>query len=290
LWRDALLVAGKDLRIEARSRVGAQQVAPFAVVVLIIFAFAFDADHTLMRSASAGLFWVAVLFAGVLTVQRSFALEAPDGLRDGLRLSGMDPAGIFLGKAAAVAGQLLVLEVVLAGGIAFLYSASLRGAGLLVLSAVLATVGLSAAGTVYGIVAAGLGVRETLLPLLLLPVVAPVLLAASKVWSDTLSGAPGAWGWLRILVIFAVVSVAAAVGLRPLLRGLQQRSEDPNLNARGNSLIGKIVVLDQPILGGRGRMKMGDGSWTVTGPDMVAGSKVRVAAVDGTELRVEPAP
>jgi len=92
------------------------------------------------------------------------------------------------------------------------------------------------------------------------------------------------------LVIFAVVSVAAAVGMRKLLRGLQQRSEDPNLNARGNSLIGKIVVLDQPILGGRGRMKMGDGSWTVTGPDMVAGSKVRVAAVDGTELRVEPAP
>jgi inner membrane protein len=49
-------------------------------------------------------------------------------------------------------------------------------------------------------------------------------------------------------------------------------------------------VLDQPILRGRGRMIMGDGSWTVTGPDMVAGAKVRVAAVDGTELRVEPAP
>jgi heme exporter protein B len=211
LWRDALLVAGKDLRVEARSRVGAQQVAPFAVVVLVIFAFAFDADHTLMRTAAAGLYWVAVLFAGVLTVQRSFAIEAPDGLRDGLRLSGMDPAGIFLGKAAAVAGQLLVLELLLAGGIAFLYSATLRGAGLLVLSAVLATVGLAAAGTVYGIVAAGLGVRETLLPLLLLPVVAPVLLAASKVWSATLQGAPGAWGWLRILVIFAVVYIAAGV-------------------------------------------------------------------------------
>jgi membrane protein implicated in regulation of membrane protease activity len=49
-------------------------------------------------------------------------------------------------------------------------------------------------------------------------------------------------------------------------------------------------VLDQPILGGRGRVKLGDGSWTVTGPDMVAGAKVRVAAVSGTELRVEPAP
>jgi len=92
------------------------------------------------------------------------------------------------------------------------------------------------------------------------------------------------------LVIFAVVSVASAVGLRPLLRGMQKRSDDPNLNARGNSMIGKVLVLDQPILRGRGRVIMGDGSWTVTGPDMVAGAKVRVAAVDGTELRVEPAP
>lgn len=92
------------------------------------------------------------------------------------------------------------------------------------------------------------------------------------------------------LGVFAVVAVASAVALRPLLRGMQKRSDDPNLNARGDSLVGKIVVLDQPILGGRGRVKMGDGSWTVTGPDMVAGSKVRVASVDGTELRVEPSP
>jgi inner membrane protein len=92
------------------------------------------------------------------------------------------------------------------------------------------------------------------------------------------------------LAIFAVVSVASAVGLRPLLRGMQKRSDDPNLNARGNSMIGKVLVLDQPILRGRGRVTLGDGSWSVTGPDMVAGAKVRVAAVDGTELRVEPAP
>ncbi|MBS0548322.1 MAG: NfeD family protein [Proteobacteria bacterium] len=92
------------------------------------------------------------------------------------------------------------------------------------------------------------------------------------------------------LAVFAVFSVAAAVGLRPILRKLQHRSDDPNLNERGNALIGKVLVLDQPILRGRGRVTMGDGSWTVTGPDMVAGAKVRVAAVDGTELRVEPAP
>ena len=93
------------------------------------------------------------------------------------------------------------------------------------------------------------------------------------------------------LLIFAVFSAGSALMLRPLLRGLQQqRTEDPNLNARGQSMVGRTVVLDQPILNGRARVKFGDGSWTVTGPDMVAGARVRVTAVNGTELKVEPAP
>jgi hypothetical protein len=91
------------------------------------------------------------------------------------------------------------------------------------------------------------------------------------------------------LVVFAIVSVASAIGLRRYLRGLQPRTATV-LNARGDALIGKVFVLDEPILAGRGRIKLGDGSWIVTGPDMVAGAKVRVAAVSGTELRVEPAP
>ena len=94
------------------------------------------------------------------------------------------------------------------------------------------------------------------------------------------------------LFVFAVVSVASAVALRPTLKRLQRGrpSIDANLNARGASLVGKTIVLDTPILAGQGRVKLGDGSWTVTGPDMVAGTRVRVAAVNGTELRVEPAP
>ena len=90
------------------------------------------------------------------------------------------------------------------------------------------------------------------------------------------------------LVVFAIVAVVSAVGLRGYLRGLQPKGS--TLNARGEALVGQTFVLDQPILGGRGRIRLGDGSWSVTGPDMVAGAKVRVAAVSGTELRVEPAP
>lgn len=211
LWHDAALVAGKDLRIELRSRVGAQQVAPFALVVLVLFGLAFDANHTLLRQAAPGLFWVAVTFAGVLAVQRAFSIEASDGARDGLRLSGMDPAGIFLGKAAALTIELLGLQVLLAVGVAVLFASGLHNATVLIVTCLVATIGMAAAGTLYGIVAASLRVRETLLPLLLLPVLSPVLLAATKAWSDALTNAPGAWGWMRVIGVFAVVYVAIGI-------------------------------------------------------------------------------
>ena len=93
------------------------------------------------------------------------------------------------------------------------------------------------------------------------------------------------------LLIFAVVSVASAVGLRRSLRRLQSIDGPPNtLNARGDAMIGRTFVLDSPILNGRGRVNLGDGSWSISGPDMVRGAKVRVKAVNGTELLVEPAP
>lgn len=212
MWRDAVLVAGKDLRIELRSRVATNQVAPFAVLVLVLFAFALDPDRGVLEKASAGLFWVAVVFSALLAVQRSFSLEAGDGARDGLRMSGLDPAAIFAGKATAIALQMLALEVLLGGGVIVLYSAALHGPLLLISTCLLATVGLASAGTIYGALAAGLRVRETLLPLLLLPVLAPVLLAATRACEAALAGAPGeGWPWLRLLAAFAICYTAFGV-------------------------------------------------------------------------------
>ena len=222
MFRDAALVAGKDLRIEARSRVATNQVLPFAFLVLILFAFALDADRGQLASVAAGLFWVTVLFSGLLAVQRSFALEAGDDARDALRLSGLDGAGVFLGKAGAVAAQLLALEVVLAAGVIVLYDVELTGAAFFGLVCALATVGIAASGTVYGAVAAGLRVRETLLPLLVLPVLAPVLLGAARaseaVLGTTDTTMADAWPWVRLLAVFATIYVAfGVVAFGPLL-------------------------------------------------------------------------
>jgi heme exporter protein B len=213
MWRDAALVAGKDLRIEARSKVALSQVAPFGVVALVLFAFALGPDRQLMAEGAPGLFWLAVLFCTVLAVQRSVSVDSSDGARDGLRLSGIDPAGLYLGKAAAIAAQLVVLEVLLAVGVVLLYGARIEVPWLVAASCVLGTIGLATTGTLYGALSSGLRVRETLLPFLLLPIVAPVLLAGTRIWQAAMAGGTPSDGtqWLRLLVVFDAVYLAVGV-------------------------------------------------------------------------------
>jgi membrane protein implicated in regulation of membrane protease activity len=100
---------------------------------------------------------------------------------------------------------------------------------------------------------------------------------------------PGAGLEVQLLA-FALGSGAAFAVLRPLLKQWTRRQPAARINDRAASLIGTVVVLQEPIVGGRGRVSLEDSSWTVRGPDMAAGFKVRVKAVNGSELHVEPAP
>ena len=219
LWREALLVAGKDLRIEARSRVTLYQVLPFGVIVVLLFAFALDPSRGVLPRVAPGLFWVAVLLAALLAVSRAFAVETENGARDSLRLSGLDGSALFLGKAGAIAAELAILEVILGVGVALFYDVEVRSLGLLVAAAVAATAGIAATGTLYGVLAAGLRVRETLVPLLLLPVVAPVMLGATRAWEAGLEGTPGdGWPWVALLALFAVLyTTIGMLAFGPLL-------------------------------------------------------------------------
>ncbi len=219
LWREVRLVAGKDLRIEARSRVTIQQVLPFGLIVLLLFAFALDPDRGVLRRVAPGLFWITVLLSALLAVSRSFGIEADNGARDGLRLSGLDGPALFLGKALAVVVELLALEVVLAACIVVLYGVELNTLFPLVLATLAATVGVAATGTLYGVLAAGLRVRETLVPVLLLPVVAPVLLGATRAWEAAIDGVPSdAWPWVGLLGVFALLFTAIGMlAFGPLL-------------------------------------------------------------------------
>jgi heme exporter protein B len=206
--RIARAVAAKDLRIELRSRVVSNQVLPFSGLVMIMFAFALDNDDVLQRVAG-GLVWLATLFSLFILVQRTFAVETYDGALDSLRVAGVNPQGIFIGKSVALFVQLLVLESVLFVAAVVLYRVNVNGSGVLVTCVLCATAGLAFVGTLYGGLTAGARGRETLLPLLLLPVVAPVLICATRATESAFrSGGVTVgegWPWVGVLAVFAAV-------------------------------------------------------------------------------------
>lgn len=213
----------KDLRIEARSRVVTNQVLPFAGLIMIMFAFALDNDDVLQRVAG-GLIWLATMFSLVVIVQRSFAIDTQDGALDLLRVAGVDLSAVFLGKAIALTMQLLVLDVVLVAAAFLLYQVQVSAVGfvLLVTCVICATTGLGFVGTLYGGLTAGEKGRETLLPLLLLPVVAPVLIAATRA-TEAAFGSGGAatsegWAWVGLLTVFAAVfGLGGTLAFGPLI-------------------------------------------------------------------------
>lgn len=230
----ARAVAAKDLRIEWRSRTIIGQVVPFAAIMLVMFAFALDNGGVVLgprgiRSTvptwvAPGLLWLATLLSALIVVQRSYSVETADGALDALRVAGVDLGGVFLGKAAALAVQLLALEAIILVGDIVLFDTRIDpdGVVLLVTAALAATVGLAAIGTLYGGLTAGAKGRETLLPLLLLPVAAPVLIGATRACDAAFGTGAAAigdgWPWVGMLALFAVAfSVAGVVAFGPLI-------------------------------------------------------------------------
>jgi heme exporter protein B len=212
MWRDAMLVAGKDLRIELRSKVLLWQVVPFAILALLLFALALGPSEATLRRGAPGLMWLALLLSTVLAVTRSAGLEARDGTQAASRLLGLDAGGVFLGKAVALAAQLFVLGLVLEAGLLVLFHVDAARLALATPLALCAVGALAAVGTLYGALVAGTDVSGTLLPLLMLPALAPVLIAGERGTAAVLAGGgPGRWG--VVLGVMAVVYVAVGVVL-----------------------------------------------------------------------------
>jgi heme exporter protein B len=115
-----MLVAAKDLRIELRSRVLLWQVVPFGVMALMLTGLAMGPNSQNAANLAPGMFYLVLLFVVILTVSRAFAIESPVGTSQSTKMLGLDPAGVFLGKASAIFLQLLLVGSVLLLGAATL--------------------------------------------------------------------------------------------------------------------------------------------------------------------------
>jgi heme exporter protein B len=217
----AWAIARKDALSELRGRQATGSTLFFAALVLLLFGFALGPDSRRLYEAAPGLLWLAVVFGGLLTVARLHQVETEDGALDELARYPVERRAIYLGKAIAGLLAMLVLGGVLLPVVAILYGIDLLSAApALLLTVVLGAIGFAAVGTFYAGVTVRMRAREVMLPLLMLPVIAPLLLAAVKATAAALGGDPfGELGaWLQLLAAFDLVMLlAGAAGYGYLL-------------------------------------------------------------------------
>jgi heme exporter protein B len=207
--RQAGTIAAKDLRAEFRNKEVLNAAFSFALIVLLLFSFAFDPiSNPNVREMAGGLLWIVYLFAGILVLNRSFARETPNECIDALVASPLSGAALFTGKCFANSVLLLVLELISLPIFGVFYDVRWTGAfGRLVLIFALGTWALAAVGTMFSAVTANNRLREVMLPLLVFPLTIPALMACVELTGLALAGeAPAsAEVWWRLLIVFDLI-------------------------------------------------------------------------------------
>lgn len=205
-------IVRKDLSIERRK--GQMLASLFLLALLVILLFAFSLDPGRLRGPAfvAGLLWTTLLLSGTLALNRSFVLERELGAWAALALAPIDRGSIYLGKTIANFIFLLAAALCLLPLIALLLgTAGISPSALLPVSLLLGVAGISAVGTLFAAMASRTRAREILLPLLSFPVLAPLLIAASRTTAAGLAGEDldRLGSWLLVLVGFDVIFLAA---------------------------------------------------------------------------------
>jgi heme exporter protein B len=206
------VILWKDLLAELRTREMLSSMLVFALLVTVVFSFTFDRKPAEMKELAPGLLWVAFTFAGILGLNRSFALEKDRNSLQGLMLAPLDRSGIYVAK---MLGNLIFLSIVEAIVVPLFWVLhNMSGFPWpLALIIPLGTLGFVAAGTLFSAMTVGTRAREVLLPILLLPVSVPLIVAAAKATGIVLTqdSVAAAGGWIRLLVACDVVFFVLAL-------------------------------------------------------------------------------
>ncbi len=206
------VLAAKDFKIEYRSRQAFLNTLFFALLILVIFNFAFDPGSPATREASPGILWVALLFPGIIQLNRSFQAETEEGTLYGIILSSVDRGVFFLGKFVANWFFLMLIDllilVVFVIFFNFTFTTQLLWIQLLI---VLASAGFTAVGTLFAAMVSGIRAREVLLPVLLFPVIVPIILAAVNGTQEILIYQELEFlsKWIQLLAAFDIIFLSA---------------------------------------------------------------------------------
>ncbi len=204
----ALAIAAKDFRSEIRSRELIGAMLMFTLLAILIFSFALELDREAREEAVSGVLWVTIVFGSILGLNRSLAIEREGGNMDAMLLSPVDRAAIYTGKAIGNFVFTLAVGLLLLPLMAVLFNTDTTNAWIIVIM-VLGVLGFSSVGTLLAAMTVQTRAREALLPIAMLPVALPLLLATVRASTAILSGvAFDEWsGWTQIIIVIDLVYI-----------------------------------------------------------------------------------
>jgi len=214
-FRAALVVMLKDLRAEIRTKEAINASFAFALVILVLFSFAFDPEADTTKALSGGLLWIVFAFAAALVLNRSFAREQPNDCLDALIAAPISGAALFLGKALANYVLVLAVELVSLPVFGIFYNVHwTHQLGELLLVMALGAWALTVIGTFFSALTVNIRLREVMLPMLTYPILTPALMAAMRLTMELIAGnaiGPETVRWLQLLVGFDICYTAVSL-------------------------------------------------------------------------------
>jgi heme exporter protein B len=201
-------ILGKDLRIELRTWQSLPAMALFALTTFVIFRFGLDRT-TLEGSLAAGVLLTTILFAGLLAINRLFVAERDEGGFDAIRLAPVDATAMFAAKVTALVVYLAALELIALPAFAVFFLDDWSGLPAVAGVLVLVDLGLAATGAVISSIGASSSARDLITPLILLPLIVPLMIAAAGALDPLLAAAgpssEGVWRWLGTIALYDLV-------------------------------------------------------------------------------------
>ncbi|CAM3803234.1 heme exporter protein CcmB [Mesobacillus zeae] len=208
-FKNAFLIAKKDLYSELRTRQVLGTMIIFSGLVILVFSFAFDPAQNTTKAVIPGVIWVIIVFSGILGLNRSFISEQRNDTMQALLISPMDPSSIYFGKLLANFTMILIVELVSVPFLFLLFDFhSIGSVGYFLLVLFLGSFGFISIGTFLAALAANSKSSEMLLPLLLFPVTSPILIGAvqaTKIILSNIEKLPDAVAWMQLIGAYDVI-------------------------------------------------------------------------------------